>query len=256
MGYRYEHLMKLTPNELHNHCERLKKKGVNTLIVDTIKRTVLENKAHRKVNRAHSKQLRDQWRVIMSPLMAEKKAVRSLLLYKNSKSHEERKTALEGYMVVIEKVEEKLKALMREEIERIVRKKDPDNPKAKKKIEVLVKRPLTPMQYDNTKKHWTDYVPQHIKDRVCLLFDSIPHHPKQKVKHPFPRTMPEEQHAKLKKRLIERTEKDLRRAKQDVLLNPDNEEMRELVQRITQALAYIDQLESNEPVPTTWHRLL
>ena len=129
------------------------------------------------------------------------------------------------------------------------------NPKAKKKIEVLVKRPLTPMQYDNTKKHWTDYVPQHIKDRVCLLFDSIPHHPKQKVKHPFPRTMPEEQHARLKRRLIERTEKDLRRAKQDVLLNPDNEDTQELVKRIKQALTYIDKLEPNEPVPTTWHGL-
>ena len=229
MGYRYEHLMKLTPNELHNHCERLKKKGVNTLIVDTIKRTVLENKAHRKSHRAHGVQLRNQWRVIMSPLMAEKKAVRSLLLYKNSKSHEERKTALEGYMVVIEKVEAKFREVMRTGV--------------------------TPMQHDNTKKHWTDYVPQHIKDRVCLLFDSIPHHPKQKVKHPFPRTMPEEQHARLKRRLIERTEKDLRRAKQDVLLNPDNEDTQELVERIKQALTYIDKLEPNEPVPTTWHGL-
>ena len=229
MGYRYSHLMKLTPNQLHNHCERLKKKGMNPLEVDAIRNTVLENKAHRKSQRAHGIQLRNQWRVIMSALMAEKKSVRSLLLYKNSKSHEERKIALEGYMAVIEKVESKFKELMQTGV--------------------------TPMQHDNTKKHWTDYVPQHIKDRVCALFDSIPHYPKQKVKHPFPRTMPEEQHARLKRRLIERTEKDLRRAKQDVLLNPDNEDTQELVERIKQALTYIDKLEPNEPVPTTWHGL-
>lgn len=237
MGYKYEHLMKLTPNELHNHCERLLKKGVNPLLVTSLKQEVLENKAHRKSMRAHGKQLRNQWRVIMSPLMAEKKAVRSLLLYKNSLSHEERKTALEGYMVVIEKVEAKLREIM-------TTSPAPKTP------------PLTPMQYDNTKKHWTDYVPQHIKDRVCLLFDAIPHHPRQKVKHPFPRTMPEEQHAKLKARLIQRTEKDLRRAKQDALLNPENEEIHALVKRITNALVFIDKLDPNEPVPTTWHGLL
>lgn len=237
MSYKYEHLMRLTANELHNHCESLRKKGVNELIITSIKRTVLENKAHRKSTRAHGKQLRNQWRVIMSPLMAEKKAVRSLLLYKHSLSHEERKAALEGYMVVIEKVEAKLKGIMTT---------TPDRGKP----------PLTPMQHDNTKKHWTDYVPQHIKDRVCELFDAIPHHPRQKVKHPFPRTMPEEQHAKLKARLIQRTEKDLRRAKQDALLNPDHEETHALVKRITNALVFIDKLEPNEPVPATWHGLL
>jgi len=229
MSYKYEHLMRLTANELHNHCERLRKKGVNDLLIADIKRTVLENKAHRKSHRAHLTQVRNQWRVIMSPLMAEKKAVRSLLMYKNSLSHEERKAALEGYAAVIEKLEDKLKEIRG--------------------------TGTTPMQHDNTKKHWVDYVPQHIKDRVCALFDAIPHHPRQKVKHPFPRTMPEEQHAKLKTRLILRTEKDLRRAKQDVLLNPENEEMQALVQRITNALAYIDKLEPNEPVPTTWHGL-
>jgi hypothetical protein len=229
MSYKYEHLMRLTANELHNHCERLRKKGVNELLIADIKQTVLDNKAHRKSHRAHLKQLHNQWRVIMSPLMAEKKAVRSLLLYKHSLSHEERKAALEGYALVIEKLEDKLKAIMHTGV--------------------------TPMQHDNTKKHWVDYVPQHIKDRVCNLFDVIPHHPRQKVKHPFPRTMPEEQHAKLKARLIMRTEKDLRRAKQDALLNPDNEDTHALVKRITDALAYIDRLEPNEPVPTTWHGL-
>jgi hypothetical protein len=245
--------MKLTDTQLHNHCQRLLKKRVNPLLVDSLKRTVLENKAHSKATRAHSKQLRENWRVIMSPLMAEKKAVRSLLLYKNSKSHEQRKEALEGYMVVLETVERRIRDIMQDEVERLVkRRKTQSDPQPKKE---WVKRPLTPMQYDNTKTHWVDYVPQHIKDRVCALFDAIPHYPKQKVKHPFPRVMPAEQHIKLKNRLIQRTEKDLRRAKQDALMNPDNENMKALVDKITRALEYIDRLEPNEPVPSTWHGL-
>lgn len=229
MGYKYEHLMKLTPKQLHNHGERLKKKGVNPLIVAERIRAVEEQKALKRKNQLHRAQMRMQWGVIMTPLMREKKTVRSLLLYKNSKSHEQRQLALEGYMVVIERVEQRLRELMQTD--------------------------KTPMQYDNTKKHWTDYVPQHIKDRVCTLFDAIPHYPKMKVKHPFPRTMPEDLHSTLKTRLIKRTEKDLRRAKQDALLNPDDEHTQELVQRITKALDHIDRLAPNEPVPATWHGL-
>ena len=236
MGYKYEHLMKLTPKQLHNHGERLKKKGVHTLIVNERIREVEEQKALKRKRQLHTAQMRSQWGIIMIPLMREKKTVRSLLLYKNSKSHDERKTALEGYMLVIERVEGKLREIMRTSPEQ-------------------GQNPLTPMRHDNTKKHWTDYVPQRIKDEVCLMFDAIPHYPKMKVKHPFPRTMPEEQHAKLKARLIQRTEKDLRRAKQDVLLNPDDDDSKELVKRITKALDYIDNLGTNEPVPATWHGL-
>lgn len=229
MAYKYEHLMKLTANELHNHCERLLKKGVNPLLVADIKRIVVEQKAHRKSHRAHLKQVHNQWRVIISPLMHEKKSVRSLGYYKNAKSPDERKAALDAYALVLDTLEQRLKELERSG--------------------------TTPMQHDKTKTHWTDYVPQHIKDRVCALFDAIPHYPRQKVKHPFPRTMPEEQHAKLKTRLLQRTEKDLRRAKQDALLNPDDEENNALVQRITNALKHINKLEPKEPVPATWHGL-
>lgn len=236
MGYKYEHLMKLTPKQLHNHGERMKKKGVHAIIVAERLRVVSEQKALKRKRQLHAAQMRSQWGIIMIPLMREKKTVRSLLLYKNSKSHEERKLALEGYMLVIEKVEEKLRDIMRTQPE-------------------PGENPLTPMRHDNTKKHWTDYVPQHIKDRVCLLFEAIPHYPKMKVKHPFPRTMPEDLHRTLKNRLIKRTEKDLRRAKQDVLLSPDDDDSKELVKRITKALDYIDRLEPNEPVPATWHGL-
>jgi len=58
-----------------------------------------------------------------------------------------------------------------------------------------------------------------------------------------------------KDRLIRRTEKELRQAKQDVLLNPENDAVLERVQRIEDALERIDKLEPNEPVPTTWHGL-
>jgi hypothetical protein len=64
-----------------------------------------------------------------------------------------------------------------------------------------------------------------------------------------------ELHTLLKDRLIRRTEKELVRCKQDVLLNPSNEKMPERVQRIEQALDKIDKLDPNEPVPTTWHGL-
>jgi hypothetical protein len=59
----------------------------------------------------------------------------------------------------------------------------------------------------------------------------------------------------LKDRLIRRTEKELIKCKQDVLLNPSDEKLPERIQKIETALAAIEKLDPNEPVPTTWHGL-
>jgi hypothetical protein len=87
------------------------------------------------------------------------------------------------------------------------------------------------------------------------MFDAVPHTPKARRKIPFERIVGIELHNLLKDRLIRRTEKELIKCKQDVLLNPNNEKLPERVQRIEQALDKIEKLEPNEPVPTTWHGL-
>ena len=88
------------------------------------------------------------------------------------------------------------------------------------------------------------------------MFDAVPHTPKARRKIPFERIVGAELHTLLKDRLIRRTEKELIRCKQDVLLNPhEAQALQERVRHIEQALDKIDKLDPNEPVPTTWHGL-
>ena len=121
---------------------------------------------------------------------------------------------------------------------------------------------MTPVEYAKEKnlpnhgEHWTDFVPSHIKQRVLELFNAVPHTPKARRKIPFERVISSELHTMRKERLRKRTEKDLRRARQDALINPDSEEVKATIEKINEALEHIDKLEPHEPVPTTWQRLM
>jgi hypothetical protein len=102
---------------------------------------------------------------------------------------------------------------------------------------------------------WTDFVPVRIKTRIADMFMAIPHKAKAKVKVPFERLVPEDIHDKRKRRLVNRTTKELLHANQDHALSP-TQDTQARVAKLKRALAAIERLEPNEPVPTTWHGLL
>ena len=108
--------------------------------------------------------------------------------------------------------------------------------------------------YPNEGKHWTDWIPQKIKDRVITLFQEIERKPKAKIKIPFERLIPATLHAKQLTRLKTRTLKELAIAEQTLTLDPhpDNESK---VSQIKYALDLMDVLDGDEPVPATWHGL-
>jgi hypothetical protein len=112
----------------------------------------------------------------------------------------------------------------------------------------------TPMQLHPDRTHWSDYVPQHIKDEVHLLFDAIPHKAKAKVKHPFSRTVPVILHNKQRDRLLRRTRKALDMAQSEYQIAPTDENAHKL-SRIREAMRIIKDMNMTEPVPATWHGL-
>jgi hypothetical protein len=119
---------------------------------------------------------------------------------------------------------------------------------------------FTPSTYAKEKNlpnhglHWTDFVPAHIKVRVNTVFDAVPYTAKAKRKVPFERLVQDAIHTKRKQRLINRTAKELLHANQDHAISP-TQDTHDRVVKLKRALEHIDKLESNEPVPTTWHGL-
>jgi len=214
------------------------------IIVEALWRDGLDFIAKRKSENARNKQLENMWHVHLAPLKLERKRVVASLAYTNHNKNnaDPRQMALKAY----KKVLDELLSRMNREARGV-----PFNDRPT----------MTPVEYakhknaPNNGEHWTDFVPSHIKQRVLELFSAVPHTPKARRKIPFERVIGAEMHNLRKDRLTVRTEKELQRAKQDVLIDPDNDAVLERVQRITKALALIDKLDPNEPVPTTWHGL-
>jgi hypothetical protein len=217
------------------------KKGTPEVIIEAMRRDGLDYLAKRKSDNARQKQLSRMWNEHLLPLQDERKRVLASLAYTghNRNNADPRQMALKAYKKVLDELMRRMK-------------------REASSIPMADRPTMSPIEYAKHKnapnggEHWTDYVPIHIKQRVIALFDAIPHTPKAKRKVPFERVVGIELHELQKERLIRRTEKELIKCKQDVLLNPTDEAMRDRVQRIEDVLAKIESIEQREHVPTTW----
>jgi hypothetical protein len=227
----YKHYIKLTPNQLH---ARLVARKTPPYQAESIKKIVAEQQALLKSENARTKQLTRLWREFMQPLEAERDNVQGMLRYKGSEN-DERREALEAYLTVLN----------------VLKAKMINHCKQDRKTPTMV---ASDKNLPNEGKHWTDWIPQKIKDRVIALFQEIERKPKAKIKTPFERLVPPSLHAKQLTRLKARTLKELAIAQQTLDLDPhpDNESK---VNQIKYALDLMDVLDDNEPVPATWHGL-
>ena len=231
MDTSYKHYLKLSPNQLHT---RLLKRKTPPMQADHIKRIVAEQQAMLKSENARTKQLTRLWREFMQPLEAERDNVQGMLRYKGSEN-DERREALEAYLIVLNA----LKAKMINHC-----KHDRKTPTMVAEDKKLI----------NDGKHWTDWIPAKIKDRVITLFQEIERKPKAKIKIPFERVIPSTLHAKQLTRLRSRTLKDLAMAEHELTLDP-HADRQSKVDQIKYALDLMDVLDEDEPVPATWHGL-
>ena len=236
---KYPSLMKLKRRELANHFAAMLNKGTPRLVVNEIRDIVLTQKEKLRRQRIHEAQQNILWGELIKPLQAERRSVRASLKYERGlhvPDGEARLEALHAYGAVLSEVYLRITKLKRE---------------AK----------FTPSTYAKEKNlpnhglHWTDFVPLHIKQRIVEAFDEIPHKPKAKRKIPFERVVTEDIHIKRKRRLLERTTKELLHANQDHAIEP-TPETQQRVHTLKQALRAIEHLDPTEPVPTTWHGLI
>lgn len=182
---------------------------------------------------ARRTQYKRLWSELLEPLEYEIRLVERMLMYTSAKSHAaQRREALNAYIELLFKVKKRIL-----------------------KHEYLAEQ--TPSEiakekhYPNNGVHWSDWVPQEIKDAVVEAFAAIPRD-KVKVKVPFERKLPAVMHGKLKKRLLERTQKeyDLEWRKNST---DYTDERAARIKKMKAALEWIAALEDGEAMPTTWH---
>ena len=236
MTYKYQHLMALTPNQLHN---ALMKRNLPPEMREEMKATITAQKSAQKSIRAKTIKVNAEWRPLLEGLRMERESLRSMRNYRSSSGsrgqlvpNQEEITALDGYAMVLDKLHGEFELHKRNLVTPAVLARERGLP--------------------NRGIHWTDWIKDKFKERV--RFDAIPHRQGAKVKQPFVRKTDPKSNARLTTRLRIRTLKEHGIAEQDYQLNP-TERSKAKLDKLIEALKRIDRLSPTDPVPRTWSGL-
>jgi hypothetical protein len=233
----YEDYVNLKPNELH---QRLLKRRLHPAEMSRIKEEVARIKESRRVNRITRTHRQAEWANVLDPLRYELNNARVGRRY--DLTDEARVEAFDAYIAVMEKVLAKL--------EHPKDRLDQTPMQMAKEHNAIGKG--SPIRNDG--EHWTDWVPQGIKDAIATAFFELPHRPKAKRKVPFQRTMLPDQHEKAKARLLKATHKEIATLERRQMVAP-TDEREEKIARMYKAIKIITDMTDNEAVPATWNTL-
>jgi hypothetical protein len=235
----YESYVKLTENELHM---RLLKRNMHPQAMRQIKDAVAELKEAQRTERITRKKYRALWADFIKPLRYEINNAKVGRKYDTE--NPDRVEAFDAYIAVMETL------LKRMEVYAASLELTPIQ-LAKEKNASGKGSPIT-----NNGGHWTDWIPQRIKDPIADAFMELPQKPKAKRKIPFEKKTTPELFVKHKARLLKATIKELHNAERQLLLNPTDEDLPDKVQQIKKAIRAIEDAKDNERLPYTWHGLL
>jgi len=234
MTYKYQHLMALTPNALHN---ALMKRNLPPEIREEMKATITAQKSAQKSMRAKVIKVHAEWRPMLEGLRMERESLRSMRNYRSRGQvvpNREEITALDGYAMVLDKLHSEFELHKRNLVTPAVLARERGLP--------------------NGGIHWTDLIKDKFKERVHGLFGQVTPRTGAKVKQPFPRRTDPKSNARLTTRLRIRTLKEHGIAEQNHQLNP-TERSKAKLDKMTDALRRIDRLSPTDPVPRTWSGL-
>jgi hypothetical protein len=172
------------------------------------------------------KELTKQWGEVIESLQHERKIVRGMARYKTKTPAPERDEFVAQYFAVLNTLYEKL----------------------------CKKRTFEQALPEHS--HWTDFVPDRIKEAFAVEANAIPPRDKAKFKEPFQRTSPMALSERRRARLLRATRATLDAVliKQDV--NTENEKLDRKEWLLREAVKRIKELPSNAHVPSHWAEMV
>ncbi len=237
----YESYLKMTPLELHKH---LHKRKLHPFRIKQLEDDVAIMKETKRTERITRHVYKQAWLDLMQPLRYELNNARVGAKYRTGTPVPDtaRVEAFEAYIQVMETLLRKLQ-MPSTQLAQTPRQYAQDLNDRKKGS------PIT-----NEGRHWTDWVPQHIKHAIITAFAALPYKPRTKRKVPFQVLVTPAQHARRKAVLLKRTNTERITAERAHTMHPTEDNKLRLEQLI-EAIKIIENLEPNEFVPTTWHGL-
>jgi hypothetical protein len=188
------------------------------------------------------------WGDLIAPAKAERRIVQRMLSLDLANNSPERILALEAYLMVLDAIIGRLTLSA--------------NTSEETPTKLAAGRNLP-----NKGEHWTDWMPQKKIDLIKEYFAQIPYIKGVRQKTPFERRWPTTQHAIHKRRLIERTDKELaileRRMAVEladakltdthIFKQQEINDMRIQISKMQAAMHTIKLLRPTDLVPVTWH---
>ena len=196
---------------------------------EMIEQTLSSIKEHRRSLTNAKAQLRErdkQWGEVISSLQHERKIVRSMLRYKTKEPSPERDDFIAAYMGVLDTLYERLQAKKR------LNRELPDH------------------------SHWTDYVPDRIKDAFIEEADLVPPRQKARFKAPFKRTDPTKLRDLRHGRLVRHIRKALDTALARLTAYPDDKRATRQEYLLRKALHRTQVLPIDAHVPNHWRDMV
>ena len=235
----YEDYVKLTANDLHM---RLLKRNLHPHVMQQIKDDVAALKEAKRTERITRKKYRALWSDFVKPLRYEINSAKAGRRY--DEDNQDRVEVFDAYISVMETLLKRMEMYAASlEITPIML--------AKERNATGKGSPIT-----NNGAHWADWVPPHIKQPIAQAFFDLPHKRRAKRKVPFEYKMTPELFQQHKERLLKATIKELANTERKLLLNPDDDDVRDRVPQIKKAIRAIEDATSNEHLPYTWHGLI
>ena len=226
----YESYLRLTANELHMHLTK-QKRQLHPAEITKIKNEVAAMKEAMRVDRITRANRRTEWTKVLAPLRYELNNAKVGRNYNGDKCPH-RIEAFDAYIAVLEKL--------------IAMLKRPASLLEKTPIQIATAKNLP-----NNGEHWTDWIPERIKQPIHDAFMEIPHKPKAKRKIPFLRTVTPDLHAKAKARLLSKTTKEMQTLETRILMQP-TEERQDQLKKMKQALKIIEDMDDGVFIPASW----
>lgn len=169
-----------------------------------------------------------QWSELIFPLQHERKIVRAMRRYKTLEPTPERDEFLQAYAMALDKVLDRMKQIR-------------DST-----------RGVTPPAFD----HWTDYVPERVKETLRDAAIDIPPRHKAKFKEPFTRTTPFQLNDRRRDRVLRKAQSELGAVETMLNINPNDASLIEQGRKLRRAIYLIKNLPPTHAVPNTWHAVL
>ena len=228
-------LSKLPPNKIHNYLMENYARPMH----EGIKAEVAAFKKKRKAEKLKAYHQHALWQDLLRDMSYELANTIVGRNYKAKRPTPERDAAFDAYI----KVMGKLRDLIKHNYMAL------DTTPS-----VLAKEKGVP----NNGEHWTDWVPEHVKERIHTLFDGIPYTPKTKRKLPFQRTArPMRRSSKKTKRevLTETARNELELVERTITV-ADTEKLRNKRKQLRQVLDWLESATDSMAMPRTWHGVL